>query len=112
MQFWDMKTLAQLQRKSLVYAGRALNTTMDYSFYDVSSLSQRERAGLSARTNPEGSILIVHPRGNSHKVDNLTPMEFISRQRQGEADTVAAAVDAGVGSYALVTAALARNVAD
>lgn len=107
-----MLTLAQLQRIPFVRAGRALNTSLDYLFYDVGSLTLEEKARLSASNHPEGSILIVHPKAHSQEISNLTPLEFIFKQKQDGSSHVDAVVVPGVGSSALGTAALARNAAD
>ncbi|MDJ0668303.1 MAG: hypothetical protein QNJ61_13515 [Desulfobacterales bacterium] len=107
-----MQTIAQQQRNLLVGAGRALNTTLDFVFYDVSALTADEKAGLSASANPEGSILIVPPQADNREITKLTSLEFISAQRETDANAIDTIVVAGVGSSALGTAALARNVAD
>lgn len=88
---------------------RALNTTLDVVFYDVTSLTEEERATLSAQIGPEGSVVIVYPRSAGLEIRILTPSEFVNEQSNIEVEVVAVA---GVGSSAMGTAALARNVAD
>ncbi len=91
---------------------RTLNSTLDVIFYDVTALSQKERAMLSAQVSPEGVILIVHPRSSDLQIRTLTPMDFVEEQNKARVQAIDAIVVAGVGSSAIGTAALARNVAD
>lgn len=107
-----MNAIWQNRREALVRAGRAANSALDVLFYDVGALSTEEYAALSARGNPEGSVLVVHPLAAEQAIEKYTPLHFIRAQQQGEAVKVDAVVVAGVGSSALGTAALARNVAD
>lgn len=107
-----METITKMQRSSFVRAGRALNASLDFVFYDINSLSPKERVGLSAGANPEGSILIVHPKNAGEEITKFTPWEFITGQRESEGSKIDAVVVPGVGSSALGTAALARNTAD
>ncbi len=112
MYVWDMQTIAQMQRNFLVPAARALNSSLDFVFYDVNALTSEEKARLLVHANPEGSILIVPPESAVEDITRLTPLEFISSQQQIDTQPIDAIVIAGVGSSALGTAALARNVAD
>jgi hypothetical protein len=112
MKDWDMQPMAQLPRGFFISAGRALNSSLDFAFYDMNSLTPEERSGLRAHTNPEGSILIVYPKTVAREITTLTPLEFITAQRQKKSDLIDAIVVPGLGSSALGTAALARNVAD
>lgn len=86
------------------------NTTADTFFYDTEALNEAEQALLAARTQPEGQILVVGPRnGNRPECATYGSLEEFRRSVTDKLDTV---VIAGVGSSALGTAALARNVAD
>lgn len=102
----------QLPRHASVSAWRALNTALDVVFYDVGSLSSPERSSLSAHLVPEGSIVIVPPRGSDRPLRTLLPWDFVREQADKTDAAVDAIVVAGVGSSAIGTAALARDVAD
>ncbi len=112
MPFADMPNLSELHRRSAIGAVRRFNSALDHLFYDVSALTVEERGALSPRTSPEGSVVIVPPRGDSQAIETQSPLEFIRDQQKGSAHPIDCMVVAGVGSSALGTAALARNVAD
>jgi hypothetical protein len=99
-------------RSSTVALARALNTAVDRVFYDVNALSPQERAELSACVSPEGAVLIVHPGRSEQRIRTLAPWEFVEAQDKATDDVVGVLAVAGVGSSALGTAALARNIAD
>jgi hypothetical protein len=99
-------------RRSLVATWRALNTSVDNVFYDVTALSESERAGLSAYVAPESSIVVVHPRSADVPIEVLRPVDFVRQQLDRGRTDIDTIVVAGVGSSAVGTAALARNVAD
>lgn len=101
-----------ISRHSLVSSWRLWNTALDQVFYDVGALSSGERAMLSAYTHPEGSVLVVPPRSSGERIRSFLPRDFVREQVKGSAEAVDAVVVAGVGSSALGTAALARDVAD
>ncbi len=101
-----------IRRSSTISLSRALNTALDTVFYDVKALSPQERAELSAYAKPEGSVLIVHPGGSKERIRTLAPWKFVQRHGKESGDVVDAIAVAGVGSSALGTAALARNIAD
>ncbi|MFA6011260.1 MAG: hypothetical protein WC799_14845 [Desulfobacteraceae bacterium] len=89
---------------------RQRNEMFDSLFYDVKTLTDEEKYQLSSLTDREGSILVVFPqkkkKGIVHSPDAST---FL----QSEVfKTIQIIVVAGVGSSALGTAALARNVAN
>jgi hypothetical protein len=84
---------------------------LDVAFYDIGALSVHERSMLSAYAGPEGSVLVVYPRNPGRSIRVLTPAAFVREQLAKTSDPVNAVV-AGVGSSAVGTAALARNVAD
>ena len=104
--------LWEISRRSHLSAWRVFNSVLDTVFYDVGALSSWERARLSTYTTPEGSILIVYPANAGHEIRTLTPAAFVREQLVGTNDPVATVVIAGVGSSAVGTAALARDVAD
>lgn len=87
---------------------RQRNTTLDSLFYDVKSISTEEAFYISSCLAAEGAILIVHPTGGQPLTlcDTIDDFVFGGGVR---VDTLAVA---GVGSSALGSAALARNIAD
>jgi hypothetical protein len=103
---WDVS------RRQVVATWRASNSILDTVFYDVGALTTPERAGLSAYVSAEGSVLVVHPRHVARPIRVLTPAAFVDEQLQETSEPVTTVAIAGVGSSALGTAALARNVAD
>lgn len=107
-----IQSLNEAQRRSTVGVARTLNAALDRLFYDVSSLTSEERDILSPRTNPEGAILIVSPENQARRIETQSPLEFLESQQKEPSNPIDCIVVAGVGSSALGTAALARNVAD
>jgi hypothetical protein len=99
-------------RRSAVLPWQMVNGAVDAVFYDIGALSPEERAALSAAANPEGSVLVVHPAEAGQPIRSLTPWDFVHEQSAGTGEPVDAVAVAGVGSSALGSAALARNVAD
>lgn len=87
---------------------RQRNTTLDSLFYDVKSISAEEAFYISSCLAAEGAILIVHPSGGQPLTLCDTIDDFVFGGGVG-VDTLAVA---GVGSSALGSAALARNIAD
>ena len=106
------RPLWEMSRRSHVAAWRVFNSCLDTVFYDVGALSSQERASLAAYERPEGSILIVYPADADETIRTLTPAVFVQEQLAHTADAVTTVVIAGVGSSAIGTAALARDVAD
>lgn len=106
------KTLWQIQRNALIQFGRSVNTSLDRVFYDITALTSEEKEQLSALKNAEGSILVVYPQNSGREIENFTPLEFITDQKKKGAKKIDTITVAGVGSSAMGTAALARNVAD
>ena len=102
----------EASRRACVSAWRASNTALDTVFYDVGCLSAPERSWLSSYDSPEGSILVVYPSAAGQPIRSLTPCEFVDEQMADGGEAVSTVVVAGVGSSAVGTAALARNVAD
>ena len=102
----------EVARRSTVTAARTFNSSLDAVFYDLGALTSEEKSELSAYSNPEGSILIVHPGGSRMRIESLMPWHFVEQQCGSSGVQVDTLAVAGVGSSALGTAALARNVAD
>jgi hypothetical protein len=110
----DFSGLAVLERLFLrmpVRLLRAGNNVLDLLFYDVHTIPAATRSALLRWSDPEGSILVVHPGdGHERKVSHFEHVEdFLASPDAKTLDVVAIA---GVGSSALGTAALAANVAD
>ena len=101
-----------LQRNWAVSSARNFNSVLDTVFYDVTSLTEGERARLSKCLKPEGYILVVHPQQTGRGFQFRSPPRFVAEQLQHRADLIDTLTVAGVGSSAIGAAALARNVAD
>jgi len=106
------RPLWDLSRRHSVAAWRAFNSLLDVVFYDVGALSPQECVALATHLRPEGGVLVVYPRAAAQPIRALTPAAFADEQLQTTSDRVDTVVVAGVGSSAIGTAALARNVAD
>ncbi|WP_165218445.1 hypothetical protein [Affinirhizobium pseudoryzae] len=87
---------------------RRRNTSLDAMFYDVKTITADEVFYISGCLAAEGAILIVPPTGGSP----LTLCDTIDDFVIGGGRMIDTLVVAGVGSSALGSAALARNVAD
>lgn len=87
---------------------RKRNASLDTFFYDVTKISDAEQALLLPYKAEEGAIVVVPPSGMGEITIHHSAAEF-KDDAPGQLDTL---VVAGVGSSALGTAALARNVAD
>lgn len=102
-----------LLQYSVLPSWRVWNHSLDALYYDVGRLTPWEHQQLSPLAAPEGSIVVAPPSQMGEPLRTLTVEEFVQllegRQPQPVADAL---VVAGVGSSALGTAALARNVAD
>lgn len=86
------------------------NTLLDKAFYDVGKLSAAELGELDALgRDGEGAILVMEPAGSSRPLRHYPNAG--AYLASPDRDTKALVV-AGVGSSAIGTAALARNVAD
>lgn len=108
----DAVLLRNVARRSTVSASRAFNSSLDAVFYDLGALTPEEKSALYAYSNPEGSVLIVHPGDSRQPIQPLMPWKFVEQQCDESGCKVDALAVAGVGSSALGTAALARDVAD
>lgn len=85
------------------------NVALDHFFYDTGNLSSTEQKLLSEYLSEEGSILMVPPGDSGQSIQHYpTAEEFLKDHK----NSLKAVVVAGVGSSALGTAALARNVAN
>lgn len=85
------------------------NALLDTLFYDVSIISDEELQLLYPLSAEEGSILVVPPSGAGVLSVWHSVQAFLEQGGGREIHTLAVA---GVGSSALGSAALARNVAD
>lgn len=94
-------------RADPMFAAHMRNHALDAVFYDVGALSRAEVDYVLACRRAEGSILVVRPEPDSGVALIGSAQDFL---RKGP-DAPRALVVAGVGSSALGTAALARNVA-
>ncbi|HET7852697.1 MAG TPA: hypothetical protein VFK91_08130 [Methyloceanibacter sp.] len=91
------------------FAYRQRNAVIDNFFYDTASLTLEEKAKLSPLVEHEGSIIVVPPSNSDRKIRHYSgALRFMNK----EGSTIRAIAVAGVGSSALGTAALARNIAD
>lgn len=93
-----------------VAAWNRWNIALDRVFYDVGALTAEERTLLEARGGHEGAIVVVPPAGSPERLRLVAPARFVKEQLASP--TVDTLVVAGVGSSAVGTAALARDVAD
>jgi len=95
---------------SLPFLGyKQRNAVLDNFFYDTKRLSLEERAKLTPLADREGSIIVVPPRKSDRKIRHYSSaLRFMTKEGQG----IRAIAVAGVGSSALGTAALARELAD
>ncbi|HXX82558.1 MAG TPA: hypothetical protein VEN29_01110 [Casimicrobiaceae bacterium] len=110
----DFSGLAVLERLFLrtpVRLLRAGNNVLDLLFYDIHTIPASTRRSLLRWSDPDGSILVVHPgNGEKREVAHFEHVDdFLASAYAKRLDVVAIA---GVGSSALGTAALAANVAD
>lgn len=110
----DLSGLAVFERLFLrmpVRLLRAGNNVLDLLFYDIHAIPAATRRSLLRWSDPDGSILVVHPGdGDRREVTHFEHVEdFLTSPDAKKLDAVAIA---GVGSSALGTAALAANVAD
>jgi hypothetical protein len=111
----DANRAGATARSSLIEYGRLFNTTLDNLFYNTPGLSAKEREPLVNYRCAEGGLLIVHPRRAGRSIRPLKAEEFVDEQRDAgrrNGSAVRTIVIAGVGSSALGTACLARDVAD
>lgn len=95
---------------SLPFLGyKQRNALLDNFFYDTKRLSLEERAKLTPLADREGSIIVVPPGKSSRTIRHYSKaLRFMTK----EGASLRAIVVAGVGSSALGTAALARELAD
>jgi len=87
---------------------RQRNALLDWLFYDIGKLKDEEAQQVSPWLAAEGAILLVPPSG----AGLLRLFTSIDAFAESDGATVRTLVVAGVGSSALGSAALARNVAD
>ena len=101
-----------LSRSALVAAGRNLNTSLDRVFDDMNSLTAGERDLLAAYTGPDGATVVVHPGAAARDIEIVRTVDFVEARMADRGPAVDTVVVADVGSSALGTAALARDVAN
>jgi hypothetical protein len=89
---------------------KARNQAIDAVFYDVSSLTFEEWLGLNPAADRKGKIIVVSPSGSGKPIRHYKSAEQFAASDDWE--KVFAIAIAGVGSSAIGTAALARNIAD
>ncbi len=87
---------------------RRRNATLDTLFYDVKCVTAEEAFYISSCLAAEGAILIVPPTG----ADPLRLCDTVDDFFQAGGATIETLAIAGVGSSALGSAALGRNIAD
>ena len=92
-------------------ATKQRNIALDRLFYDVESLSKSELDFLVKKTNLEGSILVVHPKGTDRET-RVQKYENHTKLRDAPGRLLSRFAIAGVGSSDVGAAALARNLAD
>lgn len=85
------------------------NAFIDLMFYDVGALTEEEGELLSPWLDHEGTILWVPPGSSGEPIAHFPSTEEFLNEKWLD---IQAVVVAGVGSSALGTAALARNVAN
>ena len=73
MTAFDMQPMGQVPSGFLASVGRALNSSLDYLFYDVDALTPEEKSGLRHHAEPEGSILIVHSKSAAWELKGERP---------------------------------------
>ncbi len=110
----DLSGLAVFERlfvRMPVRLLRARNNAIDQLFYDVDAIPPAKRRELLQWSDPDGSIVVVHPgSADAREVAHFTQFDaFVAWRERNPIEIVAIA---GVGSSALGTAALAANVAD
>ena len=99
-------------RKPVISTWRGMNTLLDFVFYDTSALSSEEQDELKRYNTPLGHVLTVYPAKSRKPIKQATALEFAKAQLNHPNEPVQTVVVAGVGSSALGTASLARDVAD
>lgn len=87
---------------------RRRNTTLDSLFYDVKCVTAEEAFYISSCLAAEGAILIVPPTGG----EPLRLCDTVDDFFQAGGASIETLAIAGVGSSALGSAALGRNIAD
>ena len=112
-----MNTLAiqkgwSASRLPVISTWRKINTSMDSVFYDTQALSPGEQASLAEHDTPQGFVLIVYPRSFNQPCKEVATWQFVQEQAEGGGDTIDTLAVAGVGSSAMGTAALCRDIAD
>ncbi len=84
------------------------NTALDHFFYDIGSLSAEEQRLVTGFPHREGAALLVMPAASTETIRYFPRRSFAQLERVEFAGVTVA----GVGSSALGTAALARQLAN
>jgi hypothetical protein len=104
-----MSTSTEFAASLPFFSYRQRNAVIDNFFYDTASLTLEEKAKLSPLVDREGSIIVVPPSNSDRQLRHYnSALRFMNK----EGPTIRAVAIAGIGSSALGTAALARNIAD
>ncbi|MBF0417191.1 MAG: hypothetical protein HQL86_02970 [Magnetococcales bacterium] len=88
------------------------NAFADALFYDITALTEKERAKLNPLIEFEGSIVVVPPAQHAAAGQTIRHYESAAAFLNSDDHPARAIVLAGVGSSVLGAAALARNVAN
>src|SRR5262245_21059222 len=105
----QMSASTELAASLPFFSYQQRNAIIDNFFYDTASLTLEEKAKLSPLVDREGSIIVVPPSNSDRQIRHYKrALRFMNK----EGPTIRAIAVAGVGSSALGTAALARNIAD
>lgn len=91
---------------------KARNQIADAFFYDIGALTGSEIMLLNTWVDRQGAILVVSPRATDKPIRRYPNALRFMIDEDCKNGNVQALVVAGVGSSAIGTAALARNVAD
>jgi hypothetical protein len=92
-------------------AAKKRNVVLDRMFYDVGGLTDREFHHLVTGANPEGELIVVHPRSTKGEI-SLQKYDEFERFLSAPGKKITKFSIAGVGSSEVGAAALARSIAD
>jgi hypothetical protein len=99
----------ELMAASAKPVAQTRNIALDTFFYDLTSLSDAEKADILGFPDNEGSIVVVSPRDTNKPIRHYADTTHMLAMEKPNIGGIAVA---GVGSSIFGTAALARNVAD
>ncbi|MEB3189322.1 MAG: hypothetical protein VKL42_03145 [Snowella sp.] len=104
-----MNTLDTTLVKPFIPTIKQRNSFFDALFYDIGNLTNEEISDFSPLLDREGSIIVIPPQSSNKKISRYPN---VSSFLESELDNIRIVAIAGVGSTALGTAALARNIAN